>query len=102
MKTKLLYHENSYIYECSATVVDVEGDEVALDATIFFPGGGGQVPEHGIISWNNRQNEGAGIAMNQREEQVWHTPDCLPPPRGTETLGTIDSRWRTGMRRSVP
>ncbi len=92
MKTKLLYHENSYIYECSAIVVDVEGDEVALDATIFFPGGGGQVPDHGIISWNNRQNEGAVIAMNKL--------DCLPPPVGTEVVGTIDWEFRYRMMRT--
>ena len=49
MKTKLLYHENSFTFECSATVIAVEGDEVALDATVFFPGGGGQMADNGTI-----------------------------------------------------
>ena len=84
MKTKLLYHGNSYMFECSAKVVAVEGDEVALDATVFFPGGGGQMPDRGIMSWNNRQDEGNVIAMNKRDEVVWHTLDCLPPPLTTE------------------
>jgi len=47
MKTKLLYHENSYTYECTAKVVAVESDEIALDATVFFPGGGGQMADQG-------------------------------------------------------
>src|SRR2546429_555342 len=43
MKTKLLHHPNSFTYECTAKVVAVEGDEGALDATVFFPGGGGRM-----------------------------------------------------------
>jgi len=97
MKTKLLYHGNSYMFECSAKVVAVEGDEVALDATVFFPGGGGQMPDRGIMSWNNRQDEGNVIAMNKRDEVVWHTLDCHPPPLGTEVVGTIDWDFRYRM-----
>ena len=37
MKTKLLYHQNSFTYECTAKVVAVENDEIALDATVFYP-----------------------------------------------------------------
>jgi misacylated tRNA(Ala) deacylase len=100
MKTKLLYHGNSYMFECSAKVVAVEGDEVALDATVFFPGGGGQMPDRGIMSWKDRQDEGNVIAMNKRDEIVWHTLDCLPPPVGTEVVGTIDWDFRYRMMRT--
>ena len=100
MKTKLLYHGNSYMFECSAKVVAVEGDEVALDATVFFPGGGGQMPDRGTMSWNNRQDEGNVIAINKRDEIVWHTLDCPPPPVGTEVVGTIDWDFRYHMMRT--
>ncbi len=100
MKTKLLYHGNSYMFECSAKVVAVEGDEVALDATVFFPGGGGQMPDRGIMSWKDRQDEGNVIAMNKRDEIVWHTLDCLPPPVGTEVVGAIDWDFRYRMMRT--
>ncbi|HET8851745.1 MAG TPA: alanyl-tRNA editing protein, partial [Ktedonobacteraceae bacterium] len=96
----LLYHGNSYMFECSAKVVAVEGDEVALDATVFFPGGGGQMPDRGIMSWKDRQDEGNVIAMNKRDEIVWHTLDCLPPPVGTEVVGTIDWDFRYRMMRT--
>ena len=63
-----LYGVSSYpTNDSSAKVVAVEGDEVALDATVFFPGGGGQMPDRGIMSWNNRQDEGNVIAMNKRD-----------------------------------
>ena len=100
MRTKLLYHENSFTYECSARVVAVEGDEIALDATVFFPGGGGQMPDRGTITWDNRQQEGSVIALNKRDDVVWHTLDRLPPPIGTEIVGTIDWEFRYQMMRT--
>lgn len=100
MKTKLLYHENSFTFECSARVVAVEGDEIALDATVFFPGGGGQMPDRGIITWDNRGQEGSVIALNKREDVVWHTLDRLPPPLGTEVVCTIDWDFRYQMMRT--
>ncbi len=100
MKTKLLYHENSFTFECSARVVAVEGDEIALDATVFFPGGGGQMPDRGIITWDNRGQEGSVIALNKRDDVVWHTLDRLPPPVGTEVVCTIDWDFRYQMMRT--
>src|SRR5256884_9504529 len=90
MKTKLLYHENSCTYECTAKVVAVEGDEIALDATVFYPGGGGQMADRGVISWDDRCYQSNVIALNKRSDVVWHTLDCIPPSAGTEVVGTID------------
>jgi misacylated tRNA(Ala) deacylase len=100
MKTKLLYHTNSYTYECTAHVVAVEGDDVALDATVFYPGGGGQMADRGVISWENQQNQACVIAMNKRGDVVWHTLDSTPPPVGTEVVGTIDWDFRYQMMRT--
>ncbi len=100
MKTKLLYHENSFTFECSARVVAVEGDDIALDATVFYPGGGGQMPDRGIITWDNREQEGSVIALNKRDDEVWHTLDRLPPAVGTEVVCTIDWDFRYHMMRT--
>ncbi len=100
MKTKLLYHENSFMFECSATVVAVEGDEIALDATVFYPGGGGQLPDHGTLSWENHQQIGNIIALNKRDDVVWHTVDCVAPAVGTEVVCTIDWAFRYRMMRT--
>jgi misacylated tRNA(Ala) deacylase len=100
MKTKLLYHTNSFTFECTATVVAVEGDEIALDATVFYPGGGGQMADHGVITWNGGHYQANVIAMNKRSDIVWHTIDCPPPSVGAEVVGTIDWDFRYQMMRT--
>jgi misacylated tRNA(Ala) deacylase len=100
MPTKLLYHENSFTFECTATVVAVEDDTLALDATVFYPGGGGQLPDQGSIAWDDGQEEGTVIALNKQDSEVWHTLDCDPPPVGTLVKCCIDWDFRYRMMRT--
>ena len=48
-KTKKLYYDE-HLYEFQALVLWVEGDQVVLDQTAFFPRSGGQEPDHGSIN----------------------------------------------------
>ncbi|GCE12730.1 alanyl-tRNA editing protein [Tengunoibacter tsumagoiensis] len=100
MKTKLLYHTNSFTYECTATVVAVDGNDIALDATVFYPGGGGQMADRGMISWENNHEQASVIALSKRQDVVWHTLDYPPPPVGTAVVGTIDWNFRYQMMRT--
>ncbi len=74
--------------------------EKALVKTAYTRAGG-ELTGRGIMSWNNRQDEGNVIAMNKRDEVVWHTLDCLPSLLGTEVVGTIDWDFRYRMMRIV-
>ncbi len=49
MMTEELFRQDGYVSEFEAEVVEVKGDWVKLDGTAFYPGGGGQVCDTGII-----------------------------------------------------
>jgi Ser-tRNA(Ala) deacylase AlaX len=52
--TKALYLEDSYQRECDALVVSVkDGKYVVLNQTIFYPKGGGQPCDTGMIMKEN-------------------------------------------------
>ncbi len=50
--TELIYQSDSYLnsFEAQITAVDVENHGVILDRTAFYPGGGGQPYDTGILS----------------------------------------------------
>ena len=53
MQTKLIYMEQMQLYECEARVIDIESKDgkvdIMLEQTIFYPQGGGQPYDTGLI-----------------------------------------------------
>jgi misacylated tRNA(Ala) deacylase len=86
--TELLYLRDHYLREFDANVVGVEADLVTLDKTLFYPAGGGQPNDTGILRW------GAGeckvVDVSKRTGAVLHKVDGMAPPRGEVIHGTID------------
>jgi misacylated tRNA(Ala) deacylase len=99
--TKLLYHEDSYLKRFDATVVAVEGSALALDRTAFFPGGGGQMADRGMLIWQDRTLPVVGMA--KRGDVVWHEvdPSVGPLPAiGDAVAGELDWDFRYRMMRT--
>ena len=72
--TKLLYLDDSYIFESKATItgkmVDEKGPYILLDQTIFYPQGGGQPSDQGIIQGDGFQLEITFV--RQFEDKIFH------------------------------
>ncbi|MGE5180404.1 MAG: alanyl-tRNA editing protein [Bacteroidota bacterium] len=71
--TRLLYYDDSLRDAFEAVVVDArseaEGTRVALDATAFYPGGGGQPSDRGTLDGKTV------IDVTAEEGVVWHRVD---------------------------
>lgn len=50
MQTEKLFYQNQYQKGFEAKVISVEGSQIVLDKTCFFPQGGGQVGDIGVIN----------------------------------------------------
>lgn len=99
--TTPLYHTDSYLTTFEAKVIAVEGNAIALDATAFFPGGGGQLADRGALVWN-----GARLpltSLSKRNDVVWHEVDPSAgalPTAGETVTGELDWDFRYRMMRT--
>lgn len=100
--TELIYQTDSYIQEFDATVtaVDPESGAVTLDRTAFYPGGGGQPADFGIlnsgeIGWKVKRAKKAGPEIIHVLES-----DKPLPTVGTKVHGKIDWDHRYKLMRT--
>ena len=87
MEVKKLYYADSFLKEFTATVISCtqvkNGWEVTLDATAFYPTGGGQECDTGILG-------GAHVLdVKEQGEQIIHLCDA-PLEVGSAVHGAID------------
>jgi len=98
MRSELLYQTDSYLREFEATVVALEGAQVALDRTAFYPGGGGQPSDRGELFWD--EGQARVLKAKKRGDLVWHKLDADPPPVGTKVMGVLDWEHRYKLMRT--
>lgn len=96
-----LFTTDAYRRSFDSKVVhaDHEISRVALERTAFFPGGGGQPHDLGIIKWDGGH---ANVLKVQREGgRIWHWLDAPELPHaGTEVAGELDWERRYLLMRT--
>ncbi len=89
--TQKLYYQDSFLREFSASVLRCEtaGDvwKVTLDRTAFYPEGGGQPADHGVLK--TAAGEIAVTDVHEKDGEVIHT--CAAPVEtGAAVSGAVD------------
>ena len=97
--TDLLFHKDSYLQSTNASVIKiVEDNGIVLDRTVFYPGGGGQPHDLGVISIGN-QNVAVTKVQNVKGEVIHWVEDNHGITTGQSVTAEIDwDRRYTLMR----
>lgn len=101
--TRALYHETPTLLSFAATVTGVQEGAVALDATAFYPEGGGQNGDAGVLRWPGGEAKVRDTRKDKPSGVVWHEVEGILPPVGSSITGEVDAprRWRHMARHSA-
>jgi misacylated tRNA(Ala) deacylase len=100
--TELLFRDNGYLRSCNSRVTAADGRGIRLDRTVFYPMGGGQPGDTGVL----RLASGPAIAIvdtikGALPDEVIHVPasGSALPELGTEVVAEIDWERRYRLMR---
>jgi misacylated tRNA(Ala) deacylase len=91
--TELLFREDAYLKTATARVVAVHANGIELDRTIFYPTGGGQVGDTGVLVRASGERIAIGDTRKGEADAVMHVPAAgAALPEIGETL-TLEIDW---------
>jgi misacylated tRNA(Ala) deacylase len=98
-RTHRLELDDQTLREWDAIVLQAAPDGIVLDRSVFYPGGGGQPPDHGVLLWGGVQTSIAGARKGDDLYLIPGEGDPLPPP-GTAVRGAVEDGRRTALMRT--
>ena len=91
--TEPLYYARPPAPAFESRVLWSQGDRVVLEATGFYPEGGGQPCDLGILAWQGQSSR--VLDVQKQGKVIVHTLEGPAPPVGTVVKGEVD--WRRRM-----
>jgi misacylated tRNA(Ala) deacylase len=85
-------------WDCTVLWSDPE-DGIVLDRSAFYPGGGGQPPDHGVLLWQGVQTRIVDTRKGD-DLRLIPAPGDPVPPAGTAVRGAIDDERRSTLMRT--
>ena len=98
-RTHRLELDDQTLREWDAAVLDAGPDWIVLDRSAFYPGGGGQPPDHGVLLWGGVQTRIEGARKGDDLYLIPAGEDPVPAP-GTPVRGAVEDARRTALMRT--
>jgi misacylated tRNA(Ala) deacylase len=94
----LLFREDAYRASCTGTVSRVDERGIRLDMTVFYPAGGGQPGDTGLLRWAGSSVPVVDTVKGDTDDEVILVPAVamMAPDPGTEVEAVID--WERRYR----
>ncbi|KAB2347905.1 alanyl-tRNA editing protein [Actinomadura rudentiformis] len=98
-RTARLELDDQTLREWDALVLASGPEGIVLDRSAFYPGGGGQPPDEGVLLWQGVQTRIAGVRKGEDLELIPVEGDPIPPA-GTAVTGAVEDARRTALMRT--
>jgi misacylated tRNA(Ala) deacylase len=92
--------DDATLREWDATVLTCSDDGIVLDRSAFYPGGGGQPPDTGVLVWGGVQTRIAGARKTVDDVYLIAEEGEPLPPVGTTVRGALDDDRRSALMRT--
>ncbi len=94
--TTRVYEHDAYQRECDAMVAASGSGAVVLDRTVFYPAGGGQPGDTGVLEWGDGMRLPVLDTVKGEGDRIVHVvgPDQRLPAPGTTVRAVIDWQRR--------
>ncbi len=99
MLTHRLDLEDATLREWDAIVLHSDPEGLVLDRSAFYPGGGGQPPDEGVLLWGGVLTRIVGTRKGDEQYLLPAEGDPLPAA-GTSVRGAVDDPRRTALMRT--
>jgi misacylated tRNA(Ala) deacylase len=97
--TQTLFREDAYLAECSATVTAVTGQGITLDRTVFYPLGGGQAGDTGVLLLaDGREIAIADTRKGKNDEGQFTDAVCHLPALANPAASLLEQLLRAGLK----
>ena len=85
--TQELFRQDAYLRECAATITAAGTDGIVLDRTVFYPLGGGQAGDSGVLLLSDGRELAIADTRKGKDAEGRATPDIVHlPAAGQEAL----------------
>jgi misacylated tRNA(Ala) deacylase len=98
-RTERLELDDQTLRTWDAIVLESSTDGIVLDRSAFYPGGGGQPPDHGVLLWGGVETRIVGARRGDDPGLIPAEGDPLPPA-GTAVRGALDDARRSALMRT--
>jgi misacylated tRNA(Ala) deacylase len=98
-RTHRLELDDQTLREWDAIVLAASADGIVLDRSAFYPGGGGQPPDDGVLLWGGVATRIVGARKGDDLYLIPAEGDPLPSP-GTAVRGALDDDRRSALMRT--
>jgi misacylated tRNA(Ala) deacylase len=99
-RTHRLELDDQTLREWDAAVMEAGPDGIVLDRSAFYPGGGGQPPDHGVLLWGGVQTRIVDARRADGDYYLIPADGDPVPVVGTAVRGAVEDDRRTALMRT--